>query len=117
MEKHQRISQYGTFRKMVKLFGLAQTFVTILLVHLSLVLGFYLIIEARSHPDSRQFIQGVGLAVIVCGLVLSFLWRFIAKLGKEGMLVMADIADGLFQMRKAEIVSRDDRVNQQGPRV
>ena len=111
------ITQYGKFRKMVKFFGLAQTFVTILMVHLSLVLGFYVMIEARSYPDIRQFIQGVGLVAIVCGLSLSFLWRFIAKLGTEGLLVIADIADGLFQIRKAELLSRNNRVQQQGPRV
>jgi len=69
----------------------------------TVVLGVYLLIEARTHPASKQFIQGVGITVIVCGLLVSYCWRFIAKLATEGLLILADIADGFFQQRKAAL--------------
>ena len=85
---------------MVKLFRLAQSFVTILLVHLSVVFGVYLIIKSRSNPTAGSFILGTGVVVMVCGLMVSVLWRFIAKLATEGMLILADIADGLSSNRE-----------------
>ena len=67
------------------------------------MLGIYLLMEARTHQDMKQFIQGFGISVIVCGLLVSFWWRFIAKLAIEGLLMLADIADGFFQQRKAAL--------------
>lgn len=99
MENYRSLTRYGPFRKMVKVFGLAQTFITILLVHLSVVFGVYLIIKSRSNPTAGSLILGTGVVVMVCGLLVSVLWRFIAKLATEGMLILADIADGLSSNR------------------
>jgi hypothetical protein len=84
---------------MVKVFGLVQTFITIFLVHLSVVFGVYLIIKSRSHPAAGGFVLGTGIAVMVCGLLVSVLWRFLAKLATERMLILADIADGISPSR------------------
>jgi len=84
---------------MVGVFQLLQLFSIILLVHLSVVLGVYLIIKSRSNPTAGSFILGSGVVVMVCGLLVSVLWRFIAKLATEGMLILADIADGLSSNR------------------
>lgn len=85
---------------MLRVFGLAQTFITILLAHLSVVFGVYLIIKSRANPTAGSFILGTGVVVMVCGLLVSVLWRFIAKLATEGMLILADIADGLSSNRE-----------------
>ena len=81
---------------MVRLFGLVQTFITTLLVHIPVVFGIYLLIEARPHPDTKHFIQSIGIGVIVFGFLFSCYWRFITKLATEGLLILADIADGFF---------------------
>lgn len=99
MINNSKTSRYGAFRKRVKVFGLVQTFITILLVQISLVLGIYILLKARSHPDIKQFIQAIGVAVMTCGLLASFFWRFISKLATEGLLILADISDARFRER------------------
>lgn len=104
MDKYRRPTQHINFRKTLRLFDLARTFITILLVHLSVVFGVYLLIKSRSYPtDGSGFIQAVGMVVMVCGLLTSFFWRFISKLATEGLLMLADIADGLSYLRGAVI--------------
>ena len=84
---------------MLRVFGLAQTFITILLVHLSVVFGVGLIIKSRATATAGNLILGTGVVVMVCGLLVSVLWRFLAKLATEGMLILADIADGFSSNR------------------
>lgn len=109
MIRDRKTSRYGTLRKLVKFFGLAQTFFTILLAHLSVVLGIYLLIYVPAHPANRRILQAFGVAVILCGLLMSFLWRFLSKLTTEGLLMLADIADGLSQQKREEIVQNSKR--------
>jgi hypothetical protein len=99
MQAEERISQLQHFRKMVRLFTLVQTFFMILLAHLSVVFGVYLIIKSRSNSTAGSFILGTGVVVVLCGLLVSVLWRFLAKLATEGMLILAEIADGLSSNR------------------
>lgn len=109
MEKHRRLSQSSNFRKLVRVFGFFQTFITIFFVHLSLVFGFQLIIKSRSYAKEGNFIQGIGVAVIVFGLLGSVFWKLITNLATEGMLLMADIADDFFQQRKDSLSHKQSK--------
>ena len=100
MESYKRPAKYGSFRKMVGVFQLAQSFITILLIHLSVVFGVYLIIKSRYNATEQDFIQGAGVLVMVCGVLVSLLWRFIAKLATKRILILADIDDGLLSKRE-----------------
>jgi hypothetical protein len=77
---------------MVKLLGFIQIFITIALVHL--------MIKSHSAPTEGHFIQVMGIIVMICGPLVCVLWRFLAELATEGMLILADIADGLSSTRE-----------------
>ena len=94
---------------MVKVFALAQSFLNIFLAQLSVVIGVYLIIKSRSCPTGGNFIQGIGVAVIVFGLLGSVFWKLITNLATEGMLLMADLADDFFQQRKDSLSHKQSK--------
>jgi hypothetical protein len=99
MESNPPPSQYDSFRKKVKVFALVNTFITILLVHLSVVSGIYIVVKSRSGSITGGLILE-GVIVMVWGLLVSVFWRFMAKLATEAMLILADIADGLSPRRE-----------------
>ncbi len=61
-----------------------------------------MIIKARSNPTDAHFLRLMGFAVMVSGSLVAWFWNLLGKIAKQGLLMLADIADALFVQRKTD---------------